>query len=153
MATGVKNGRLGHELLRDQARRLAELYRKVSDSKDGKYCFNLEDDVEDQIWMDCPQALSHVLAAMERFAETGSFDVQIDIKKFGVREEYASKKLQDMNRTERLDFLGNKYGMSKSVVERTVRVNPEKVAANALRAANVAEIGAQAAKDFAARKK
>jgi len=153
MVSGIKNGRLAHEQVRDQARALAELYRKVSDSEDGKYCFNPDDEIEDQQWVDTSQALAIVLTALERFAESGSFALSFDIRKFGICEEYESSMLQDMNRGERIDFLSDKHAMSRSTIERTIRGTPEKKAAVAERAANATEIAKQAAKAWAARKR
>ena len=152
MATGVKIGRSAHELLRDDARDLAELCRIVNGSPDGNYCANPDDQFEEQTWISRYQMLNYVAAYLERFAENGSFQFPINMRKFSVREEYRSVLEKGMSRTEAIDMLMKKHNMSKSVVERTIKVDQQKVEASKERAAKAEEVGAATAKAWTAKK-
>lgn len=121
MATGVKVGRAAHGHVRDQARKLATTYRKVLESPDGKFCANPDDDPEEQTWITESQALAHLVSALENFAETGIFVQQFDLKKFGIREAYKAEMLKGVKRAVAITKLMELHGMSKSVIERTIR--------------------------------
>jgi len=130
MATGVKVGRAAHPLVRDQAKKLAMTYRQVLNAPNGEFCFNPDDDPKEWQWINTAQALEHVLSALERFDETGDFGVKVDLKKFSVRESYKAAKARGSTRNDAIEAIMDRYGMSKSVVERTIRAEDDLTARN-----------------------
>lgn len=125
MATGVKVGRAAHPLVRDQAKKLAMTYRQVLNAPDGEFCINPDDAPEERQRINTAQALDHVLSALERFDETGDFGVKLDLRKFSVREAYKAARAGGSNRNDAIEAMVDRYGMSRSVVERTIRAKSD----------------------------
>ena len=121
MVAGVKVGRAAHPLVRDQAKKLAITYRQVLNAPNGEFCVNPSDEPEEQQWINVAQALDHVLAALERFDETGDFGVQLDLRKFGIREFYKAAIASGSKRNDAIEAIMDRYSMSRSVAERTTR--------------------------------
>ena len=125
---GIKTGRRAEEPHREMARRLVAVYRRALASPDGRLCLNPDDDLSEQIFIDAlnPNLL---IWALENFAQHGTFHFIDQVISQNIddaqhlRDEFDGLRSKDFTYESAVETLVRSRGMSKSNVERKIKIN------------------------------
>jgi hypothetical protein len=126
---GVKTGRRAGKNEREKARRLVAVYYRARASPDGRLCLNPNDDLSEQTFIDAlnPNLL---IWALENFAQHGTFHFMDQVVSQNIddalhlRKEFEGLRSNGETYQHAVETLTQSHNMSKSTVERKIKIKP-----------------------------
>lgn len=125
MSRAQKVRRRAHADDRDRARELVELYRRAQRAPDGRLCLNPDDDSNDQHWIDGTDP-TILLQALERFATSGTFALEMDFTPLVVRAQYRELLSTGLTSTQAQERLAEQQHVDPRTVQRWLRSHHDK---------------------------
>lgn len=114
-------GRRASSEAQDAAKLLVDTYIQALHSVPNGHCLNPEEYPEDQIIISAEQAAVAVVAALERFVETGFWvETVVSLERFLICEDYKSLRVKVQTSKEALLDLAKLYPRSQRDLERQV---------------------------------